>query len=179
MQGQQNNSVHTSALHQTDAIPRFGPDHAASSGFSPGFRAIPSARLASKAGNGNSPSFTAPAHLRSGRLGGSVRTAGQKLAADPQRRLLDQLMEELSMHQPYDPLAPLEPGPGTQQSEVSSATQLDLDEVIARYAIMTYNGLQSKAELLVTPQYPGLHSTIASCSLASAHVVRHHFSLCE
>ena len=141
-QGQQNNAGHASTVAQLDAVPRFAPDYAASSGFSPGFRAIPSAKLAQKAGNRISPSFTAPTQLRSGKLGGSACTAGQRLPADPQSKLLDQLIEELSMHQPYDPLAPLEPDPSTQQSEVSSSTQLDLDEVIARYVIMKHNGLQ-------------------------------------
>lgn len=110
------------------ARPRFGPDYSAPPGFSPTYRATPPT-----AARGFGSSFRSPSQ----RLG--LHAAGGSLSADPK---FDKLMEDLSMHQPYNPCAPLPPVSTTQQSSVSSTTQvdpnLDLDAVIARYAFRSH-----------------------------------------
>lgn len=122
---QQPQPASSQAAHQTRPAPRFGPDYSAASGFSPAFRATP------PTARGFGSSFRSPLQ----RLG--MRAAGGSLSADSKTKVLDKLMEDLSMHQPYDPLPPTP----TQQSSVSTTTQvdlnLDLDAVIARYAFRT------------------------------------------
>ena len=130
LQDQPHQAKFPAASSQQWRPPRFAPDNTAASGFNPGFRASPSARPANTAAFGMSPK--AISQHRSTQLGASLRSARQVPSADPQSRLLDELMEELSVHQPYDPKAPLEPALSAQQSGASSSTQIDLDEVIAR-----------------------------------------------
>ncbi|KAL3152457.1 hypothetical protein ABBQ32_14160 [Trebouxia sp. C0010 RCD-2024] len=135
--------VGSQASHQSRTLPRFGPDYRAPSGFSPftarsgfsPFRATSSsARPDSMGAHGNSPSFRSPAQLRSGLASPETGNHARSLSAHPHSKLLDELMEELSMHQPYDPLAPLPLVSTTHQSTVSTADaiEMDVDAVIAR-----------------------------------------------
>lgn len=108
---------------RTRPPPRFGPDYNAPPGFSPGFRATPPA-----AAHGFGSSFRSPSQ----RLG--LRAAGGRLSTDPKSKMFHELMEELSVHQRYDPNAPLPAAP-TQQSSAPTADDLELAAVIARYAL--------------------------------------------
>lgn len=92
--------------------------------------------------HGNSPSFRSPAQLRSGLASPETGNHARSLSAHPHSKLLDELMEELSMHQPYDPLAPLPLVSTTHQSTVSTADaiEMDVDAVIARYAVSVDHG---------------------------------------
>lgn len=119
---QQPQAASSQAGHQTRPPPRFGPDYSAPPGFSPGFRATPPA-----AARGFGSSFRSPSQ----RLG--LRAAGGCLSTDPKSKMFHELMEELSVHQPYDPHAPLPAAP-TQQSSVSTTDGVDVEAVIARYA---------------------------------------------
>lgn len=123
--------------NQPRPLPRFGPDYRAPSGFSP-FRATSlSARHDSRGAHSSRPSFWSPSQLTSGLASRGMGTGERSLSAHPNSKLLDKLMEELSMHQPYDPLAPLPADSTTQQSSVSTtdAVDVDVDAVIARYAL--------------------------------------------
>lgn len=142
------------AGHQTRTLPRFGPDYRAPSGFSPcrapsGFSpfraASSSARPDSMAAQGNSLGFWSPSQLSSGLASPGTGTDARSLSAHPHSKLLDELMEDLSMHQPYDPLAPLPAVSTTQQSSVSTAdaVEMDVDAVIARYAVNIDHGKAS------------------------------------
>lgn len=124
---QQPQPASSQAGHQARPPPRFGPDYSAPPGFSPGFRATPPA-----AARGFGSSFRSPSQ----RLG--LQAAGGRLSTDPRSKMLDKLMEELSVHQPYDPHAPL-PAALTQQSSVSTTDGVDVDAVIARYALRNHN----------------------------------------
>ena len=128
---QQPQPASSQAGHQARPAPRFGPDYSAFFRFSPSFRATQTT-----AARGFGSSFRSPSQ----RLG--LRAAGGSLSADPNSKLLDKLMEDLSMHQPYNPHAPLPPDCTTQQSSVSTITQvdldLDLDAVISRYAFRSH-----------------------------------------
>ena len=128
---QQPQAASSQAGYQARPAPRFGPDYGAPSGSSPCFRATPPT-----AARGLGSSFRSPSQ----RLG--LRATGGSLSADPNGKLLDKLMDDLSMHQPYDPHAPLPPASTIQQSSVSTTSQvdlnLDLDAVIARYAFRTH-----------------------------------------
>lgn len=128
---QQPQAASSQAGHQARPAPRFGPDYSAPSSFSPSFRATPPT-----AARAFGSSFRSPSQ----RLG--LRAAGGSLSADPKRKVIDKLMEDLSMHQPYDPHAPLPPAATTQQSSVSTTSHVDpdLDSVIARYAFRNHIG---------------------------------------
>ena len=139
LQQQQNQQPWPASSHagqQPRPLPRFGPDYSAASGFSPGFRATPSARPAHSIGT----SFRSPSQLRSGLGAAAVGTARGSLSAEPKSKLLDQLFKDLSMHKPYDPHAPLPLASAIQQSSLSTSTQIDLDvdAVIARYALISH-----------------------------------------
>ena len=69
-----------------------------------------------------------------------MHAAGGNLSADPKTKVIAKLLEDLSMHQPYNPHAPLPPAATTQQSSVSTQVDPDLDPVIARYACRTHVG---------------------------------------
>ena len=119
---QQPQAASSQAGYQARPPPRFGPDYSAPSGFSPGFRATPPA-----AARGFGSSFRSPSQ----RVG--LRASEGRLAADPGSKNINALMEELSVHQNYDPQAPLPAAP-TQQSRAPTADDLELAAVIARYA---------------------------------------------
>ena len=82
---------------------------------------------------GNSPYLRSPASaFGSPQLGSWSHRPRQKPLADPDKKLTE-LLEELHMHQPYNPLSPMTGGISKQQVPQSTPARQDLDEVLAKY----------------------------------------------
>ena len=105
---------------------RFCPQFITSSGYSPGFKATPAFGHDFTAAAWNSPYVRSPSGIRAAQNTGSQRLPGRSSAKDQE---LDELMEALQMHVPYDPQAPLAAFATKRQG---STAELDLDEVLAR-----------------------------------------------
>jgi len=107
---------------------RFHPGSTEPAGYSPAFTGMPAFGPKYAAAAGISPQVRDPSAFR------AVQTKSKRGSADPNEKKLDELLKALKMHTPYDPQAQLQPITSKQQATTGSTAQLDLDEVIARYA---------------------------------------------